>query len=58
MKELAEVLRVSEDAVCDLADQGSIPSFAVGKQRRFDPKTVAYWIRKKDPYFTLAAKAS
>jgi excisionase family DNA binding protein len=55
VKEIADILRVSEDAIYDLADQGTIPSFTVGKQRRFDPKTVAYWIRKKDPTFAQAA---
>jgi excisionase family DNA binding protein len=58
VKELASVLRVSEDAIYDLADQNAIPSFTVGKQRRFDPKTVAYWLRKKDPTFAQAAKAA
>jgi excisionase family DNA binding protein len=58
VKEMAEIFRVSQDAIYDLADQGTIPSFTIGKQRRFDPKTVAYWIRKKDPTFALAAKAA
>lgn len=58
VKELADILRVSQDAIYDLADQGAIPSFTIGKQRRFDPKTVAYWIRKKDPMFAQAAKAA
>jgi excisionase family DNA binding protein len=58
VKELANVFRVSEDAIYDLADQNAIPSFTIGKQRRFDPKTVAYWIRKKDPNFALAAKVN
>jgi excisionase family DNA binding protein len=58
VKELADILRVSQDAINDLSDQGAIPSFTVGKQRRFDPKTVAYWIRKKDPTFAQAAKAA
>jgi excisionase family DNA binding protein len=58
VKELANLFRVSEDAIYDLADQNAIPSFTIGKQRRFDPKTVAYWIRKKDPNFALAEKAA
>lgn len=58
VKELAAIFRVSEDAIYDLADEGTIPSFTIGKQRRFDPKTVAFWIRKKDPTFALAAKAA
>jgi len=58
VKELAAILRVSEDAIYDLANQNGIPSFTIGKQLRFDPKTVAYWIRKKDPTFALALKAA
>jgi excisionase family DNA binding protein len=58
VKELADIFRVSVDAIYDLADQGTIPSFTIGKQRRFDPRTVAYWIRKKDPTFALAARAA
>jgi excisionase family DNA binding protein len=58
VKELAAILRVSEDAVYDLASDRSIPSFSVGKQIRFDPKAVGYWLRKKDPTFALAAKAA
>jgi len=58
VKELAIILRVSEDAVYDGSGDGGIPSFTVGKQRRFDPQTVAYWLRKKDPTFAQAAKAA
>lgn len=58
VKEMAIILRVSEDAIYDLAVEGTIPSFTIGKQRRFDPSTVAYWLRKKDPTFALAAKAA
>ena len=58
VKELAVILRVSEDAVYDGAEDGSIPSFTFRKQLRFDPQTIAYWLRKKDPTFALAAKAA
>jgi excisionase family DNA binding protein len=58
VKELASIFRVSEDAIYDLADQGTIPSFTIGKQRRFDSKTVAYWLRKKDPTFAMAVKTA
>jgi excisionase family DNA binding protein len=58
VKELAAILRVSEDAIYDLADDGSIPNFTIGKQRRFCPQTVAYWLRKKDPTFAQAARAA
>jgi excisionase family DNA binding protein len=58
VKDLARILRVSEDCIYDMADEGSIPSFTVRKQRRFNPKTVAYWLRKKDPTFALAMKAA
>jgi excisionase family DNA binding protein len=58
VEELADILRVSQDTIYDLSDQGAIPSFAIGKQRRFDPKTVAYWIRKKDPTFCPSGESS
>jgi excisionase family DNA binding protein len=58
VKELATLLRVSEDAIYDLADEGTIPAFTIGKQRRFDPKMIAWWLRKKDPHYAQAARTS
>ena len=58
VREVAEILRVSEDLIYDLAKQRAIPVFPVGKQRRFDPAALAHWVRKKDPTFGQLPKAS
>jgi excisionase family DNA binding protein len=55
VKEVAELLRVSQDSIYDLVDNRRIPAFYVGSQIRFDPKTIAFWLRKKDPTFVKAA---
>ena len=47
VKEVAELFRISVDAVYDGAAKGRIPSFSIGNQIRFDPRTLALWLRKK-----------
>lgn len=46
-QEVADLLNVSRRLVYQHAKQGRIPSFKVGDARRFDPKLVADWLRKK-----------
>src|SRR5215470_2385917 len=45
--QMAELLKVSEQHVYELAADGSLPSFRVGKAVRFDPQDIADWLRKK-----------
>ena len=44
-KELASFLSVSEITIFKHAAAGRIPSFRVGTCVRFDPRTVAQWLR-------------
>jgi excisionase family DNA binding protein len=44
--ELAEMLTVSRITVFKLAKAGRIPAFRIGTCVRFDPRTVATWLRK------------
>jgi excisionase family DNA binding protein len=45
--ELAEMLTVSRITIFKLAKRGRIPSFRIGTCVRFDPHSVARWLRKK-----------
>lgn len=44
--ELAEMLTVSKITIFKLAKAGRIPSFRVGTCVRFDPRSVAQWLRR------------
>jgi len=44
--ELASMLTVSRITIFKQAKGGRIPSFRIGTCVRFDPKTVAQWLRK------------
>jgi len=44
--ELAEMLTVSRITIFKLAKAGRIPSFRVGTCVRFDPRSVAQWLRR------------
>jgi excisionase family DNA binding protein len=44
--ELAQLLAVSKITIFKMAKAGRIPSFRVGTCVRFDPRTVADWLRK------------
>ena len=43
--ELAKMLTVSRITIFKQAKAGRIPSFRIGTCVRFDPKTVAQWLR-------------
>ena len=47
VSEVATLLSISERQVYKLAAQNRIPSFKVGGSARFDPSTVAHWIRQR-----------
>ncbi len=44
--ELAEMLTVSRITVFKQAKAGRIPSFRIGTCVRFDPRSVAQWLRR------------
>ena len=44
--ELAEIFSVSKIAIFKQAKAGRIPSFRIGTCVRFDPRSVAQWLRK------------
>jgi excisionase family DNA binding protein len=45
-KELAEILAVSRITIFKQAKAGRIPSFRIGTCVRFDPRSVAQWLRR------------
>ena len=47
--QMAELLSVSKRHIYELAADGSLPSFRVGKAVRFDPQDIADWLRKRKP---------
>jgi excisionase family DNA binding protein len=44
--ELAEMLTVSKITIFKQAKAGRIPSFGIGTCVRFDPRSVAQWLRR------------
>jgi excisionase family DNA binding protein len=46
-EELAEILSVSKITIFKRAKAGKIPSFRIGSAVRFDPKSVADWLRRQ-----------
>jgi excisionase family DNA binding protein len=44
--ELAEMLTVSKITIFKQAKAGRIPSFRIGTCVRFDPRSVAQWLRR------------
>jgi excisionase family DNA binding protein len=48
VSDVAELLKVSERQVYKLAAENLIPSFKVGGSVRFDPATIAAWLRQKN----------
>ena len=46
-RDLAEMFGVTQQHIYKLAAQGVIPSFRVGAAVRFDPGTVAEWLRRR-----------
>jgi len=55
--DVAKLLNVSTRVIYKMATKGTIPSFHVGSSVRFDAKTLIFWLKKKDPAFTLAQKS-
>jgi excisionase family DNA binding protein len=45
--DVARLLSVSKVMVYKLASQGKIPAFRIGMSLRFDPHSVANWLREK-----------
>jgi excisionase family DNA binding protein len=45
--DLAELLSVSKVGVYKLAAEGKIPHFRIGVSLRFDPHSVAGWLRER-----------
>lgn len=46
-EEVAELFNVSPLSILRRAKRGTIPSFKVGRLFRYDPKTLAAWLRKR-----------
>lgn len=47
VKDLANLLGVSQKQIYALRDKGAIPSFRVGAAIRFDPIAITQWLRMK-----------
>lgn len=48
VKELAPLLSVSSTSLYNRAREGRIPSYRIGGSVRFDPHTVAEWLRAQE----------
>ena len=47
VSDVASLLNISERQVYKLAAEGRIPCFKIGNSVRFDPATIAAWLRQK-----------
>jgi excisionase family DNA binding protein len=43
-KELAEMFKLTESTICNLAIRGDLPGFRIGKSWRFDMDEIFKWI--------------
>ena len=62
VRELAQVLGVSQQQIYKMAAKGEIPSFKVANAVRFDPQETAEWLKEKyltgsETRFVLARRA-
>lgn len=55
IEQVAAIFQVSGETIRRMAAQKRIPAFRLGGQVRFNPASLGYWLRQRDP---LAAKAS
>jgi excisionase family DNA binding protein len=51
VRETAELLGVSDKHIYELAADGTLPAFHVGRSVRLDPQDVADWLRRRKPIF-------
>ncbi len=56
-KELGPILNVHPKTLYKMAHRNDIPSVMIGDCVRFDPRSVALWLRRKDPMLATAAKS-
>ena len=49
VRDLAQVLGVSQQQIYKMAANGEIPSFKVANAVRFDPQETADWLKEKYP---------
>ena len=63
VRDLAQILGVSQQQIYKMAANGDIPSFKVANAVRFDPQEAADWLKEKYPAcnetvrFVLAKRA-
>jgi excisionase family DNA binding protein len=56
VEEVAAIFRLSKFTDYRMVKRKQIPCLLIGGSRRFDPKTLGYWARKKDPMLAAAAR--
>jgi excisionase family DNA binding protein len=49
VQEVAKLFEISKQHVYEMAADGSMPAFHVGRSIRFDPQELADWLRKRKP---------
>lgn len=49
--DVASLFNVTPSTIYRMAAGNRIPSYRIGKCLRFNPKTLAAWLKKKDPDF-------
>jgi excisionase family DNA binding protein len=57
-KAVAKLLGVTSKTIYNLAEAQRIPCLHVGTAIKFDPQTLAYWVRRQNPMIALAYRAA
>jgi excisionase family DNA binding protein len=58
IKQVADMLGVSDKTIRRMIDKRDIPSVLVGGQRKFDPATLRWWYIRRSPEAQKARLAS
>jgi excisionase family DNA binding protein len=58
VKAVAKLLNVTGKTIYKLAEEQRIPCIRIGASLKFDPQTLAYWVRKQNPMIALAHRAA
>ena len=57
-KKMAEFLGVSKKKIYAMVRSKEIPALSFAGTIKFDPRSVGYWLRKKDPTLAKAERES
>ena len=57
VNQVSVILDVSTRTIRRMIERNEIPYVRIGGSVRFDPRSVAVWLRRKDPMLAVAARS-